>query len=107
MEGIGTITIRLCLAMLSTDVTGELDVLGHDGNELRVDRAQVGVLKEADEVGIICLLKRQDGSALEAHIGLDVLCNLIDEELEWRLANSLSLFPLSARCIFSLIIVIS
>ena len=55
MEGIGTITIRLCLAMLSTDVTGELDVLGHDGNELRVDRAQVGVLKEADKVGIICL----------------------------------------------------
>jgi hypothetical protein len=41
--------------MLSTDVTGKLDVLGHDGNKLRVDCAQVGVLKEADKVGIICL----------------------------------------------------
>ena len=52
------------LGPLAADPPGELDVLGHDGDPLGVDGAQVGVLEEAHEVGLRCLLKeiflRQD-----------------------------------------------
>eukprot|EP00962_Isochrysis_galbana_P034821 scaffold11852_cov106-Isochrysis_galbana.AAC.2 len=36
-----------CLSPLATDAAGQLDVLGHDGDALGVDGAQVGVLEEA------------------------------------------------------------
>ena len=35
----------------------ELDILGHDGNALGVDGAEVGVLQEANEVGLGSLLQ--------------------------------------------------
>jgi hypothetical protein len=72
---------------LATNATSELDVLGHDGHALRVDRAEVGVLEEADEVGLGRLLKGQDGRALEAEVGLEVLGDLANEALEGRLAD--------------------
>ena len=40
------------LAALTADAAGELDVLGHDGDPLGVDGAEVGVLEERDEVGL-------------------------------------------------------
>ena len=40
------------LAALTADAAGELDVLGHDGDPLGVDGAEVGVLEEGDEVGL-------------------------------------------------------
>ena len=46
------------LRALTAETTGELDVLGLDGDTLGVDGAQVGVLKEGDEVGLNGLLKR-------------------------------------------------
>ena len=58
------------LGALATDAAGELDVLGHDGHALGVDGAEVGVLEETDEVRLGSFLKRQDGVALEAEIGL-------------------------------------
>ena len=45
---------------LSANATGQLNVLGHDGDALAVDGAEVGVLEETDEVGLGCLLKGQD-----------------------------------------------
>ena len=45
------------LSSLSTDAAGQLDVLGHDGDTLGVDGAQVGVLKQPDEVGLTGLLQ--------------------------------------------------
>ena len=44
------------LSTLSTDTAGELDVLGHDGDTLGVDGAQVGVLEQPDEVSLAGLL---------------------------------------------------
>ena len=38
-----------------------MDVLALDGDTLGVDGAQVGVLKEGDEVGLNGLLKSTDG----------------------------------------------
>ena len=48
------------LSSLSTDTAGQLDVLGHDGDTLGVDGAQVGVLEQTDQVGLAGLLKMND-----------------------------------------------
>jgi hypothetical protein len=72
---------------LSPDAARELDVLGHDGDALGVDGAQVSVLKEPHEVGLGGLLQRRDGGGLEAEIGLEVLRDLTDEALEGQLAD--------------------
>jgi hypothetical protein len=75
------------LSALATDAAGQLDVLGHDGDALGVDGAQVGVLEQADEVGLAGLLQGHDGRALEAQVRLEVLCNLAHETLEGQLAD--------------------
>ncbi|KAK3419179.1 hypothetical protein EUGRSUZ_H04906 [Eucalyptus grandis] len=43
---------------LAPDPPRELDVLGHDGDPLRVDGAQVGVLEKPHQVGLRRLLQR-------------------------------------------------
>ena len=48
------------LSPLATDAPGQLDVLGHDGDPLGVDGAQVGVLKQTDEVSLASLLQSHD-----------------------------------------------
>ena len=52
-----------------------------------MDGAQVGVLEEADQVGLGGLLKGQDSGALEAEVGLEVLGDLTDQALEGQLAD--------------------
>ena len=75
------------LRALATDAARELDVLRHDRHALGVDRAEVGVLEEADEVGLGRLLEGENGGALEAKVGLEVLGDLADETLERELAD--------------------
>jgi len=75
------------LRALSADAAGELNVLGHDGDTLGMDGAQVGVLEEANEVGLSSLLKGKDGRALESKITLEVLGDLTHETLEGKLAD--------------------
>ena len=50
----------LDLGSLSTDTAGKLDVLGHDGDTLGMDGAQVGILKETDKVSFRCFLESHD-----------------------------------------------
>jgi len=76
-----------CLSTLSSDPPGQLDILGHNGHTLGVDGAQVGVLKQTDQVGLGRLLKSSDGSGLETQIGLEVLSDLTNQTLEWQLAD--------------------
>ena len=52
-----------------------------------MDGAEVGVLEEANKVGLSGLLEGEDGGALEAKVGLEVLGDLTDEALERELAN--------------------
>ena len=52
-----------------------------------MDGAQVGVLKEGDEVSLNGFLEGTDGRGLEAEIGLEVLGDLTDQTLEWELAD--------------------
>ena len=75
------------LGALAPDPPGELDVLRHDGHPLGVDRAQVGVLEEADEVSLGRLLEREHGGGLEAEVRLEVLGDLPHEALERQLAD--------------------
>ena len=72
----------LCLGALATDTTSELDVLGHDGDALGVDGAEVGVLEEVHKVGLRRLLEGQDGVGLEAQVRLELLGHLPDEALK-------------------------
>ena len=75
------------LSTLSTDAAGQLDVLGHDGDTLGVDGAQVGVLEQTNQVGLAGLLEGHDGRALEPQVSLEVLGDLTDQTLEGQLAD--------------------
>ena len=79
--------ISKSLGTLATDTSGQLDVLGHDGDTLGVDGAQVGVFEETDQVSLGSFLESHDGRGLEAEIGLEVLGDLTDETLEGELAD--------------------
>ena len=70
------------LGALTADAAGQLHVLGHDSDPLRVDRAEVGVLEEANQVCFRSLLQRHNSGGLEAEIALEVTRNLADEALE-------------------------
>ena len=59
------------LCSLSADSAGQLNVLGHDGDTLGMDGAQVGVFKETNEVSLASFLKSHDSRALETQIGLE------------------------------------
>ena len=75
------------LRALTADAAGKLNVLGHDGDTLGVDGAQVGVLEETHEVRLGGFLEGEDGGGLEPEVGLEVLGDLADEALEGELAD--------------------
>jgi len=75
------------LCTLATDPPGQLDVLGHDGDTLGVDGAQVGVLEQPNQVGLAGLLQGTDGGGLEPQVSLEVLSDLPDQPLEGQLAD--------------------
>ncbi|KAK9902411.1 hypothetical protein M0R45_001650 [Rubus argutus] len=74
-----------CSSPLAPDSPSELDILGHDGDALGVNGAEIGVLKEADKVGLRRLLQRQHGVALESQVRLEVLRNFPNQPLERQL----------------------
>ena len=76
---------RLC--SLASDSSGELDVLGHDGDALGVDGAQVSILEERHEVRLSRLLQREDGGRLETQVGLEVAGDFSHETLERQAAD--------------------
>ena len=75
------------LSSLSTDSSGQLDVLGHDGDTLGMDGAQVGVLKQTNKVSLTSLLEGHDSRGLESEVSLEVLGNFSHQTLEWQLAD--------------------
>ena len=83
--GVGKTEPGSNLSTLAADPAGQLHVLGHDGHTLGVDSSQVGVLKQADQVGLSSLLQRQHCRALEAQVCFEVLGNLTNQPLEWQL----------------------
>ena len=75
------------LCSLSTDSAGQLNVLGHDGDALGVDGAQVGVFKQTNKVSLASFLKSHDSGALETQIGLEILSDFSHKTLEGQLAD--------------------
>ena len=72
---------------LTSDSSGELHVLWHDGNSLGVDGTEVSVLEESNHVGLSSLLKGKDGGRLESKVGLEVGGDFSDESLERKLSD--------------------
>lgn len=75
------------LEALASDASGQLHILGHDGDSLGVDGTEVGVLKESDDVRLGRLLEGEDGVALELEIALVLLGDLPDQPLERKFAD--------------------
>ena len=75
------------LCSLSADSAGQLDVLGHDGDSLGVDGAQVGVFEQTNKVSLASLLKSHHSGALETQIGLEILSDFSHKTLEGQLAD--------------------
>lgn len=67
-----------------------MDVFGHNGNTFGVDGAQIGILKQANQISLGSLLESHNCGALEAEIGLEILGDFADETLERKLARNLS-----------------
>merc|ERR1711953_457451 len=84
----GLVSSRCCfLGTFSSDPPCQLDVLGHDGDTLGVDGAQVGVLKQTDQVGLTGLLQSSNGGGLESEISFEVLSDFSHETLEGQLPD--------------------
>ena len=64
-----------------------MHVLGHDGDSLGVDGAEVGVLEETDHVGLGSLLEGKDGGGLETELVSVLRSDLTDESLEGEFAD--------------------
>ena len=72
---------------VSSDSSGELHVLWHDGNSLGVDGAEVGIFEKTDHVGLGGLLEGEDSGGLESKVALEVRSDLSDESLERKLSD--------------------
>ena len=84
---------RYYLSALATNTACQLHVLGHDGNTLGMNGAQVRVFKHSNKVCFGSLLKGKDGSALETKFScilahhFRILSDLTNQALERSLAN--------------------
>ena len=72
---------------VSSDSLGQLQILGHDGHSLGLDRTQICVLKQGDEVSFSSFLKSQDCLTLESNFLFPLLGNLSDKSLERQLSD--------------------
>ena len=75
------------LSSFNTDSSRELDVLRDDCNSLGMDRAQVGVFEQADQVALTGFLQGHNCCALESQISLEVLSDFTDKTLERQLSD--------------------
>ena len=75
----------MCSFPLASYSSGELHVLGHDGNSLGVDGEEVGVIEETNEVCLSCLLEAEDSGALPSEVLVDISRDIFDESLEGEL----------------------
>jgi hypothetical protein len=75
------------LCPFTTNASGQLNVLGHDGDMLGVNGAQACILKHANKVSLRSLLEGKHSRALETQVVIEILSNLSYQMLEWRIAN--------------------
>ena len=75
------------LRTFTSDSSRQLDILRHDGDSLGVDRAQVGVFEQANQVRFGRFLQRQDRGGLESQVSLEILGDFSDQTLERQLSD--------------------
>ena len=75
------------LGTFTTDTSGQLDILGHDGDTLGMDSAQVGIFEKTNQVSFRSFLESHDSAALETQVSLEILSNLTDQTLEGQFAD--------------------
>jgi len=78
---------QINLRPLTADAASKLDVLRHDSDELRVDSAQLRVLKMPDGVRLGHLLQREDGGRLEARCVCVLLRDFAHKSLKGELVE--------------------
>jgi hypothetical protein len=64
-----------------------LEILGHDGDSLGVNCAQVGIFEQSNQVGFSSFLEGQYGGGLESQVSLEFLGDFSDQSLEWELSQ--------------------
>jgi len=79
--------VTIFLSTFSADTASQLDILGHDGDTLGVNSAQVGILEQTNEVSLGSFLESHDGRGLESQVSLEILSDLTHKTLEWQLAD--------------------
>ena len=79
------------LGLFSTNSACEANVSRHHGDAPGMDGTDVGVFKEADDIGLGSLLQGKNSGALEANAtvgdGVELLCNFAHEALKRQLAD--------------------
>ena len=83
-------TASTCFALaplgpLAANTARKLDVLRHDGHALGVDRAEVGVLEQPDQVRLACLLEGEHGERLEPEV-CATKCRPLMPSVKWAAA---------------------
>jgi len=77
--------IHLC--SLSADSAGQLNVLGHEGDALDEDGAEVSVFKQTNKVNLASLLKNHQNGAHEKQVGLEILSDFSQKTLVGQLVD--------------------
>jgi len=75
------------LRAFTTNSSRQLNIFWHDRDALGVNRAQVGVFKQASQVRFGRFLQRQDSVRLESQVSLEVLGDFSDQALKRQLAD--------------------
>ena len=75
------------LRTFTSDSSRQLDILRHDGDSLGVDRAQVGVFEQANQVRFGRFLQGQHRGGLESQVSLEILGDFSDQTLERQLSD--------------------
>ena len=75
------------LRAFTTNSSRQLNIFWHDRDALGVNRAQVGVFKQASQVRFGRFLQRQDSVRLESQVSLEILGDFSDQSLERQLSD--------------------
>lgn len=79
-----SIIVSVVLESLSSDSSGELNVLLLDGDTVSMDAAQDSVLKETDDVGLSGFLASNEGIRVESQVRVVAVCDITDNSLEGK-----------------------
>ena len=71
----------------SSNSSGQLNILGHDGDSSCMNGTQVGIFKKTNQVGFRCFLQSQNSGTLESEFGFVFVGNISNQSLEGEFSN--------------------